>query len=228
MRKSWFIILGLAALVVPARANASELSFQGMGLHDTVTIAGDISGTFYAGEIDWKWNAPVPEGFGTDIFYTYCVDIYNDVTDPQQVRISDTTDPLMKLTTKATDAGAKAAWLVNEYATDVHAGGSNLEAAALQIALWEAISDDTINHVYDLTGGNFQLVTTGGIFGKAQEYLDALASADYRSSVATWLDATSETRGGQDQITTPEPSSLMLLGIAGLFMRRRKKTDFSA
>jgi PEP-CTERM motif len=212
LRKSWFIILGLTALLLPTRANASELAFQQMGLHDIVTIGGDVSGTFYAGEIDWKW---VPGG--QDI-YTYCVDILNEVTDPQTVRISDTTDPEMQLSTTATDAGAKAAWLLNKYASDIHAGGSGLEAAALQVAIWEAISDDA----YNLTAGSFQLAA-GGVFDKAQEYLGALATADYHSSVAIWLDATRATGGCQDQIATPEPSSLMLLGVAGLFVRRRKQ-----
>jgi len=226
LRKLWFIILGLTVALIPTRASASELNLLGMGASSIVTIDGDVSGSFYAGEIDWMWTAPTPAGFDTYI-YTYCVDILSEVENPQQIRISDTTDPLM--VTKATDGGDKAAWLVNSYAAAINASGNGIAAAALQVAIWEAVTDNLL----DLTTGSFILKTTGeytgvavatDIFNTAYGYLAELSKADYHNSVATWLD----TNYGQDQITTPEPSSLMLLGVAGLFLRRRKKTDFSA
>lgn len=226
MRKLCFIILGFTVALIPTRASASELNLLGMGAHSIVTIDGDVSGSFYAGEIDWVWTAPTPGGF-SDYIYTYCVDILNEVENPQQVRISDTSDPAM--VTKATDGGEKAAWLLNSYAAGINVTGDGIAAAALQVAIWEALTDNLL----DLTTGGFILKTTGeytgvavatDIFNTAAGYLSALSNADYRNSVATWLDA----KNGQDQITTPEPSSLMLLGVAGLFMRRRRKTDFSA
>lgn len=230
MRRLWFIILGLTVALIPTRVSASELNLLGMGASSIVTLDGNVSGSFYAGEIDWMWSAPTPEGFDTYIS-TYCVDIANEVENPQQVRISDTTDPEMAAQNPAmaTDGGAKAAWLVNSYAAGIHASGDGIAAAALQVAIWEAITDNLL----DLTTGGFILKTTGeytgvavatDIFNRASGYLANLSNADYHNSVATWLDATN----GQDQITTPEPSSLMLLGVAGLFVRRRKKTNVIA
>ena len=227
MRKVWFI-LGLAVALLPTRASASELNFLGMGAHSIVTIDSDdhlVSGSFYAGELDWMWTT-TPAGFDKYIS-TYCVDILNEVENPQQVQISDTSDPAML--TRATDGGEKAAWLLNSYAAGINASGNDIGAAALQVAIWEAITDN----VLDLTTGNFILKTTGeytgvavatDIFNTASGYLSNLSKSDYRNSVATLLDA----KYGQDQITTPEPSSLMLLGVAGLFLRRRKKSDFNA
>lgn len=227
LRKLCFLALGIAAALVPARADASTLQFNGMGLHDIVTIGGSsgISGSFYAGELNWEWLAPVPDGFESSL-YTYCVDILHEVVDPQTVRVSETTDPLM--TTHATDGGAKAAWLLNTFAAGIHASGTGLESAALQVAIWEAISDDDHN----LSTGYFTLLTTGeytgvaraeAIMAQANEYLAQLfVNGGYNTSTATWLDATGIS-GGQDQITTPEPSSLMLLGVAGIFMRRRAR-----
>lgn len=218
------MVLGLAVAMLPTRASASELNLLGMGAHSIVTIDGDVSGSFYAGEIDWKWAAPTPDGF-EDYLYTYCVDILNEVASPEEVRISDTTDPTM--VTSATDGGDKAAWLLNNYASAIHAAGNDIAAAALQVAIWEAITDNAL----DLTGGSFILRTTGEytgvavatqIFNTASGYLADLSKADYHNSVAIWLDATLATGGGQDQIATPEPSSLLLLGVAGLFIRRRK------
>jgi hypothetical protein len=229
LRQLWFVCLGVAAALVPARANASELQLQGMGLRDVVTIGGTsgVSGSYYAGEILWTWSAPIPGGFEENL-YTYCVDILHEVENPQTVQTSNTSDPLM--VTHATDGGAKAAWLLNTFAPAIHAGGTELEAAGLQVAIWEAISDND----HDLSTGYFTLLTAGAWTGatraeairdQAQSYLDQLFyTADaYHTSTATWLDATTETGGGQDQIATPEPSSLVLLGAAGLFMRRRAR-----
>lgn len=230
MRKLWFVFLAVTAtsIFMPARANASELQLLGMGAHDIVTIGGTsgVSGSFYAGEIDWNWSAPIPGGFEANL-YTYCVDILNEVADPQAVRISDTSDPLM--VTHATDGGEKAAWLLNTYAPGIHTSGNGLESAALQVAIWEAISDNDHN----LSTGYFTLLTTNtytsaavaqAIYDQANVYLSTLFySGGYHTSVATWLDATTATGGGQDQIATPEPSSLALLGLAGLFIRRRRK-----
>ena len=227
MRKLCFFVLGIAAALVPARAEASTLQFNGMGLHDIVTIGGSsgVSGSFYAGELNWEWLAPVPSGFEASL-YTYCVDILHEVVSPQTVQISDTTNPLM--TTHATDGGAKAAWLLNTFAGGIHASGTGLESAALQVAIWEAISDDDHN----LTTGYFTLRTADAYTGTAQAeaimaqanlYLAQLfVGGGYNTSTATWLDATGA-NGGQDQIATPEPSTLMLLGVAGIFMRRRAK-----
>jgi hypothetical protein len=197
-----------------------------MGAHSIVTIDGDVSGSFYAGEIDWMWSVPTPAGF-SDYLYTYCVDILHELANPQEVRVSDTTDP--EMTTKADDGGAKAAWLLNTYAAGIHTSGDGIAAAALQVAIWEAITDNALN----LATGSFILKTTGEytgvdianqIFTTASGYLGDLSKANYQTAVATWLDATTATGGGQDQIATPEPSSLMLLGVAGLFLKRRRKT----
>lgn len=205
------------------------LQFDGMGLHDIVTIGGSsgVTGSYYAGELDWHWLAPTPAGFDAAI-YTYCVDILNEVTNPQTVQVSTTSDSLM--TTQATDGGGKAAWLLNTFAPVIHTSGTGLQAAALQVAIWEAISDND----YNLSTGYFTLLTTGtytsaaqaqAIYDQANVYLGALfpSSGGYQTSVATWFDATSATGGGQDQIATPEPSSLLLLGLGGLFIKRRKQ-----
>jgi len=229
LRKLWWIVLGFAVALTPVRAEASALQFEGMGAHDIVTIGGTsgVSGSYYAGELNWAWQAPTPDGFDTYL-YTYCVDIVHEVVDPQTVAISDTADPLMM--TRATDGGAKAAWLLNTYAPDIHTSGSAVEAAALQVAIWEAISDNDHN----LSTGFFTLLTTNtytsetvaqAIFDQANEYLGALFydGESYHTSVATWLDAKTDTGGGQDQIATPEPASLALLGIAAFCIRRRKR-----
>jgi hypothetical protein len=224
------MLLITAVLLLPVAASAAELNYTGMGYRDIVTIDANIGGqvvegSYYAGQIKWDWTAPIPDGFQGSIV-TYCVDIVNELTSPQQVTVGTTNDPL--LVTPATDGGAKAAWLLNSFGSMVSSG---LEAAALQVAIWEALYDNDHN----VTSGSFAIVTTDAAYtgaatalaiaAQADTYLKQLFSAgapngQYYTSTATWLDASSVT-GGQDQITTPEPSSLMLLGMAGLFVRRR-------
>ncbi len=91
MRRIWFLVVGLTVALIPTRAGAAELNLLGMGAHSIVTIDGDVSGSFYAGEIDWMWTA-TPGGFD-DYIYSYCVDILHEVANPQDVLISDTSDP---------------------------------------------------------------------------------------------------------------------------------------
>jgi hypothetical protein len=124
-------------------------------------------------------------------------------------------------------AGRQAAWLFNTYAADIRAAGTDIEAAGLQVAIWEAVNDVD----KDLASGHFMLFVNGSVWGgedpagdirdQAQIYLDALfyAPGQFHTSAAVWLDATPT---GQDQITqtppdsTPvsEPGTLLLLGFA--------------
>ena len=77
-------------------------------------------------------------------------------------------------------AGPKAAWLLNTYASAV---GTGVQAAALQIAIWESLYDNDHN----LNTGNFSLVTSNAaytgaaeaslIYGQANTYLNGLFSA---------------------------------------------------
>lgn len=234
LRKSWVLLLSVVSFSIASTASASELNYTGMGLRDIVTINANIGGnivndSYYAGQIKWDWTAPIPDGFAGSII-TYCVDIVHELDDPQQVTVSTTDDP--GFTTTATDGAAKAAWLLNSLASSVTTG---LQAAALQVAIWEALYDNDHN----LSTGSFTIVTTDAAYtgaaqalaiaSQANAYLNQLFSAgapngQYYTSTAVWLDSTTVAGRGQDQITTPEPSSLMLLGLGGLFVRRRKQT----
>lgn len=230
LRKCWLGVLAASVLLVPSKTFASDLNFAGMGQHDIVTINGLVSGSFYAGEIDWNWSNPVPAGFDSSIT-TYCVDLLHELSYTQTVGISNTDDPAM--TTLAVDGGGKAAWLVDTYAAVVSTG---VQAAALQVAIWESLYDNDHN----LNTGNFSLVTSNAaytgaaeamlIYNQANYYLNQLFSSSapnqqYYTATATWFDAIGPS-GGQNQIGTPEPATLALLGLGGAIaaFRRRRTT----
>jgi hypothetical protein len=213
------------ALFVSAPSFASSIDFTGDGKSALVTIHSPSLGVLstYAGELDWSWIGAPPAGQPAS-FYTYCVDPNNYLFDPQQVTLS-TTDSMT--VPGVTDAGGKAAWLINTYGSSIHQSGTGADAAALQVAIWEAISDNTPN----LSSGGFTLIGSTSIAASAQTFLNALFSGPggYYTSTALWLDAPAGR--GQDQMigldqrvtvaAVPEPTSLLLCA-SGLFMAARR------
>jgi len=203
-----------AILAVPAQARAETIDFTGLGHAAVVEVRGLLNARVWAGEINWVWVGAVPDGFSPS-FYTYCVDITNVLIDPQEVTIRSSSD-----LNPTPDGGGKAAWLLNSFAPGIRTGGTNAQAAALQVAIWEALYDTAPN----LASGSFYLassMTGGSIWTLAGHYLSQLyyAPGTYHVGTAAWLDSTR----GQDQITlVPEPSMLLLLG-SGLFLFGRRQ-----
>ena len=130
-------------LMISAPGSASSIDFTGEGKSAAVTIHSPTLGVLStdAGELDWTWIGVPPAGQPAS-FYTYCVDPNHYLLDPQDVTLS--TSDFMTVA-GVTDAGGKAAWLINTYAALIHQSGSGADAAALQVAIWEAISDNTPN-----------------------------------------------------------------------------------
>ena len=137
--------------LTPALASAASIDFVGLGKAEVVTVAGVRNVRAWAGELNWAWIDGKPAGW-ENTFYSYCVDLLNNETDPQNVTISST-DAMV-----TTNYGAqKAAWLFNTYASMVHgASGTAAMGAGLQLAIWEVLYDDGVN----LTGGDKFRVTS--------------------------------------------------------------------
>lgn len=207
----------------PSAAQANQIDFLKVGHGAVVSVAGTVrSGTFMAGELEWQWMGAAPEGFA-QAFYSYCIDVAHNLADGQMVTAIGSEG----FSNGAPNGGAKAAWLFNEFAAGIRAnsnvGQANTMAAALQVAIWEAMYDSNPN----LGGGSFILSTTGAIRSQAESYLSALYNAGangYNTGLATVLDVATGA-SGQDQIVArvTEPSTLLLMGVAFIAFAKRAR-----
>jgi hypothetical protein len=202
-------VLGLA-LLRPSFVSADTLTMTSLGKGEGITIQiGTTKEYGWAGEINWL--------DGAQSIFTYCVDLFDNATNPQYNVTVGTTDDLNSTTDPYTTSGAggRAASLFNTYADMIHSStslASNAMAAGLQIAIWQTMYDP----------GAFTVLYTSSQQDVKAYAAQFLANVGY--STAVYLDATG---AGQDQITksVPEPPSILLSGLGilclGLVARRR-------
>ena len=225
MRRGYLAALALSVGPLAGTASADVITFRGVGHASVVSIAGVRTGTFWAGELNWRWATPDPAGQPHDI-YSYCVDVAHNLASSQTVSLESSDD----LFDSTPDGGKKAAWLFNKYAAGIRGNANDaqadISAAALQVAIWESMLDSS----YNLGQGRFRLTSNGAVRTQALLYLADLYSkpgGGYHTSEALWLDVANPNTG-QDQITRmppiPEPGTMLLLGtgVAALCARRRR------
>ena len=138
-------LLTILVTAVSAGAAPLQMDFVNVGRAEKISIAGVRTGTFSAGELNWNWHSPTPDGW-QDSFYTYCVDVLLNLTSRQTVVIDEMSDKPSPSPLVA-DGNLRAAWLFNEYAADIHAlnpsSGGNAAAAALQVAIGKCSTTPT-------------------------------------------------------------------------------------
>lgn len=140
-----------------------------------------------------------------------------------------------------------AAYLLESYFAAAHAG-DNLDAAALQVAIWEVLYDVTPNvgtgngnyYVRNNVGSSIDRDEANAVIATANAWLAEAAlnnwggaSYDPADRVIFWLDPTNATTkgsvitlnpAGSNLVLVPEPSSalLALAGLSGALLRRRR------
>ncbi len=216
MQLSKIIGLGflLALLVGPASAivlgldyglgaSPAHITYQG---HDYSVWAGKLA-AYLGGTL----GNPLPPYDGTFSGYSFCVDLDHFIGLPTEYEVE-------VLSTSQLPHGSRAAWLYNSFAPSAN---TTLEAAGLQLAIWDVVYDNGDG----LSTGIFRY--TGGLAAEAATDANTfLASSAGKSSSADYLKPTGVY--GQGMLhSVPEPGTLGLLGLglfsfAGLKLRRRR------
>ena len=145
---------------------------------------------------------------------TYCGDLFDDAKLPTELGTLKTTaavDANPSISHGALPgAGTAAAYLVNTYAAGAH--GNAIQAAALQIAIWQAMFGSSSFSVLNTTQNYNAIISAltnihlpGGSFTSVAGYFD-VANGSAIGSAAN----------GQDQVIvgTPEPATIVLMFLA--------------
>lgn len=193
------VALGLAVIASPALAE--QISFNGMGLYESVSYKLDGSSkTTKAGQL--------LVDFGGEDYAAYCVDLRHAIKNDWSADF----EPVSSFS-----GGKAAAFLYDTFATTVT---TNIQAAALQVAIWEVVEDwSTIN----LFGGDFKFTKSSAVTNLAQSFLNALPG-DLSNYVTTSFILESGNSPRSQNLIVPEPATVaaLLLGLPILLRGRRK------
>lgn len=209
---------------------AGLLAF-GTAQADTVNLSGFLGGRSVSVDIDSPNNIGASAGEFTGLwngnsFSAMCVDVMHYMT------FGTTYTDYTPKTPAAFGFSATQVGLLNRLYTNYYAAshGSNADAGAFQIAVWEITYDG--NGALNTAAGNFTLGSGGDATAKAtaNTWLSTLASQSTGAWNFTVLDSISVTGGpGVTQdllvaIPVPEPSTYALLlaglGLIGFAARR--------
>lgn len=204
----------LSSGVIPVRAatltvnlksnyyNAVSINFNG---NNENVYAGTLSSSFTGG----------PSGYPTS-FDTYCVDLSSNISIPATFMVN-----LQSIS--GLNNGGAVGWLYDHYGTNKYGAmvSDANHASALQIAIWEVITDPT----YNLTTGNFKYTTPGDITNYANTYLANLGS---NTDNAGYLYATIAGPNGKQSMVgpdVPEPGiiTMLLSSLVGITLFTRKR-----
>lgn len=171
-------------------------------------------------------------------FYAFCVEPYEDAA--LNASYSFNLSPLSSAANSSIVGGIGApkalqiSQLFGQFAPNLAAPMTMIQASALQVALWEIVSELGTNP-FDVTSGNTYFSTPassdfGDVMNLAQSYLNYVGSANANSPQAQGLQALAIS-GNQDFLVqtvtaAPEPGTWMMMllgfGLIGSIARGRR------
>jgi hypothetical protein len=202
--KSVVVVLALTTLIAaPASAMLLGLNW-GTGLQPVTISYGGNNFNVYAGSFKGYVGGQIgskklPPNDGTYFADLFCVDLAHSISIPTEYEVQSET-------TASLTHGGRAAWLYQNYISG--AQSSQGTAAALQIALWDVVTDGGDGFGAGSFGGS-----ASGMGADTYNLASSmLAASAGQTATASYFKATGEY--GQSMIgPVPEPRSLGLLGV---------------
>jgi hypothetical protein len=220
-------------------ADTVTAEYTGVSPGQVVTINyNNTSLSGYAGSYDFTGaNGPI-NMYDPGKFASLCVDLVDDIYTGNTVTwdvisLADTPNPPGD-SMGATKADALARLLGGVLGTDLNnvrdtstyqnqiVGGisSDQLAAALQIATWEIVWEDTTNYDYALNDGDFKFTSSGKVLNQANSWLEKVTDKEYNTAMQGLVGLTNPTTPAdgpprQDFIAqVPIPAAAWLFGSA--------------
>ena len=199
VRVMFVVMLFVISCLAPV-GSADIMTYKGMGLRQMVYVHGDgVNRDVYTGEL--------LIGYQGQDYSSYCVDIYQNVT----------TCEVTEMPVTSLQNGDMVAYLYENLAGQVD---TSLEAASLQVAIWELVFEAEGNCL-DVESGQFYITDNAAVALAAEEILASLP--DCYSAAATTMVLHS---GAFQDVLVPEPACLSLIVAGALLVigrRRRRK-----
>lgn len=229
MTKCVVSLLALASGVACAQADVVDLNYLGAGAGANVSVflTGLGNQDVFAGQLRHHManGTGALAGFSGD-YVTFCPDLYQHVDSNVNSYALTALASMPVVTPPVTTMGAARAAVLNtlycNYGVAAETTGDADFAEAFQLSVWEI--------VYDWTGGPLDL-SAGDLTATAQ------GGGSLPSGVQSWVATISASLGTaasgdwvlglgnpdhQDQLVTPAPGAIALVGVAGLMGRRRR------
>lgn len=223
MKRAIALTVLLLAAVGTASADTIKVTFvDGQGVRYSLNSGANFTATT-AGQVRLQLNptaGPLFWGFCADLLHYYGDGTTVQLESPGLDRMSNWNIPPYGGSPSA--AGIRAAYLFRQF--NGHTDLATNEAAALQVAIWEALFET--GGSYNLGTGTARFQANGAdvsVFTRAQEMLDG----GFGPADAIWVRTVNNTDNSYHQdFMIPEPGALLMLG-AGLLgvataVRRRR------
>ncbi len=233
-RKNGLCLVLLVLLLIHGVASAGYVEFRDkhfgryVRIHGAVDLLGVYAGSF---TINFYPNSDSANG-ETAIYYAFCADpsTSGHVSHAAGILSPDFYGFTFGGVNPASDAGLKAAWLVDQFAAEaIHPTQDDPYAygAALQIALWEVFIENPLNG-YDVTQtacADFYVSNcSADIIDMANGFLESLSGNYNAADVPPGVQYIINENPCRDYqaFLVPEPVTLTLLGLGAFFVRKRR------